>query len=543
MANEFYDEKKHGRREADKFAFANEGVKLTDKKFEDKPIGYFKDAWIRFRKNKASIVALCIIVFIFLFSILTPLLETRYDSSFMDTFYQKNPPILQWAYDLGVNGTQARDFSDKSLLVAYAIGLGAYDAEAEGKSIEESLNGYKYQPIRSITGTFTKVDPKDNTSTKTYYTARIDRYLEVGFLYFDVELEEFEKIQKWQEESGYQVLYPIVEDNEFNYDTTVLNSAKSANYWYKTDAKANPVKTNAMGYGKKIQIVNEDGVLDTSVVLEDNYKRDGSGNLVYFKRVGGGDNETALYRIRVLYYNYYLYKNGFEPNYLLGTDSQGYDLALRLSEGIQLSLFISVLVCVINFIIGALYGAVEGYNGGAIDIILERVSDILNGVPFIVVATLFQMHLANKVGPLISLLFAFVLTGWIGIAYRVRAQFYRFKNQEYVMAARTLGASDARIIWKHIFPNTLGTIITASALAIPGFIFSESMLSFLGIVKLGGAGRTSLGTLLSDASSIWMNYPHLMIFPALVISLLMISFNLFGNGLRDAFNPSLRGSE
>ena len=111
------------------------------------------------------------------------------------------------------------------------------------------------------------------------------------------------------------------------------------------------------------------------------------------------------------------------------------------------------------------------------------------------------------------------------------------------MAARTLGARDSRIIWKHIFPNTLGTIITSSALVIPGVILTESMLSFLGIIKLGTAEATSLGTLLSDASGIWTNYPHLMLYPALVISLLMICFNLFGNGLRDAFNPALRGVE
>ena len=111
------------------------------------------------------------------------------------------------------------------------------------------------------------------------------------------------------------------------------------------------------------------------------------------------------------------------------------------------------------------------------------------------------------------------------------------------MAARTLGARDSRIIWKHIFPNTLGTIITSSALAIPSTIMSESMLSYLGIVQLGGASGTSLGTLLADAESRWVNFPHLMLYPALVISLLMISFNLFGNGLRDAFNPALRGVE
>ena len=185
----------------------------------------------------------------------------------------------------------------------------------------------------------------------------------------------------------------------------------------------------------------------------------------------------------------------------------------------------------------------EGYYGGWIDIILCRITDILSGVPFIIVATLFQIHLAKKVGPIPCLIFAYILTGWIGTAGRVRTQFYRFKNQEYVMAARTLGARDRRIIWKHIFPNTLGTIITSSALVIPSTILSESMLSFLGIIKLGSADGTSLGTLLSDARSIWTTYPHLMLYPAIVISLLMICFNLFGNGLRDAFNPALRGVE
>jgi oligopeptide transport system permease protein len=271
--------------------------------------------------------------------------------------------------------------------------------------------------------------------------------------------------------------------------------------------------------------------------------RDAEGNLVYSVPDGGGDVATSARKIRVLYYNYYQYKNGFVPSYIFGTDSQGYDLALRLADGIRLSLIISVLVSAINFVIGAIYGAIAGYYGGATDLIMERITDILSGIPSIVVMTLFQLHLAKKVGVIPSLLFAFVMTGWIGMSSRVRTQFYRFKNQEYVMAARTLGARDWRIIWKHIFPNTLGTIITGSVLAIPGVIFTESMLSFLGIVNLGGQETTSLGTLLSDASEIWINFPHLMLFPALIISLLMICFNLFGNGLRDAFNPSLRGVE
>ena len=279
------------------------------------------------------------------------------------------------------------------------------------------------------------------------------------------------------------------------------------------------------------------------MTLEDNYKRDENGNVIYKEYTGGGNLETAQLKVRVLYYNYYQYLNGSTPDYIMGTDSQGYDLALRIAGGIKLSLTVAVFVFIINFSIGAVYGAIEGYYGGTADILMERFADILSGVPFIVVATLFQIHLANKLGPVPCLLFAYVVTGWISTAYRVRSQFYRFKNQEYVMAARTLGARDRRIIWKHIFPNSLGTIITSAALSIPSTIMTESMLSFLGIVKLGSAEVTSLGTLLSDASSIWTNYPHLMLYPALFISLLMISFNLFGNGLRDAFNPSLRGVE
>lgn len=200
-------------------------------------------------------------------------------------------------------------------------------------------------------------------------------------------------------------------------------------------------------------------------------------------------------------------------------------------------------VSFINLLIGAVYGSIEGYYGGTIDIIMERISDVLGSVPFIVVATLFQLHLAEKAGPLLSLLFAFVLTGWIGIAARVRMQFYRFKGQEYVLAARTLGANDRRLIFKHIFPNALGTIITSSVLAIPNVIFSESMLSYLGIINLETSSMTSIGTMLSNGQGYLSTFPHIILFPALFISILEISFNLFGNGLRDAFNPSLRGAD
>ena len=509
----------------EKFEFVHSGERIADKKFEDKPIGYFKDAWIRFRKNHASVVATIIIICIVLFAFLTPIFNTRYNARFMDSYYAKKAPRALALRPYGIfDGGTTRTFSEKGLIKAIAIGVGAEDYDGRSVSLGEGLESY-YQPMLKIGDPIEKRAGKKITLT---FNGKIDTYLEVGFMYLSLEQAEYQRIVQWEKDNNLHVFYPLVENNSYNAD------AKDANNWYKTKKNV-PVRINEKGKAEEL-------TYSPDTVLEDNYKRDAEGNLVYYEYAGGGNFETAQYKVRVLY-NYYRYKNGFEPNYILGTDSQGYDLALRMAGGIKLSLLVAICVSFINFIIGAVYGAIEGYYGGLTDLIMERISDILSGVPFIIVATLFQIHLAAKVGAVPSLLFAFVLTGWIGTAARVRTQFYRFKNQEYVMAARTLGARDSRIIWKHIFPNSLGTIITSCALVIPGVINSESMLSYLGIVKLGSAGSTSLGTLLSDASSIWTNYPHLMIYPALILSLLMICFNLFGNGLRDAFNPSLRGVE
>ena len=516
----------------DKFRFIHDGERIHDKKFDDKPIGYFKDAWIRFRKSRASVIAAIIIIIIVAYAFITPLLYTRYDGTFMVSQYAKKPsrvPFFRETFGIMDGGVNRTDVQEAEMVRLAAIGIGAADGDGSGDAtMAEGMENY-YMPLIEVGEPETVLNAKKKEVSQ--YDIRVDSYLEVGFLYMSIKQGELQNILDFQEETGLQVLYPLIEDNEWNPAPT------DANTWYKARRVGVPVSINESTGKATTLTFGED------LVLEDNYVRDDNGDPVYYAYTGGGSVETAQYKIRILYYNYYQYKYGFEPSYLMGTESQGYDMALRIADGIKLSLFIAVFVSVINFVLGAMYGAVEGYYGGIIDLVLERISDILNGVPFIIVSTLFQLHLAKKVGPLPSLLFAYILTGWIGTAYRVRTQFYRFKNQEYVMAARTLGAKDSRIIWKHIFPNTLGTLITSSALVIPSVIMSESMLSYLGIVSLGGASGTSLGTLLSDAEAIWINYPHLMLYPALIISLLMICFNLFGNGLRDAFNPALRGVE
>ena len=135
------------------------------------------------------------------------------------------------------------------------------------------------------------------------------------------------------------------------------------------------------------------------------------------------------------------------------------------------------------------------------------------------------------------------MTGWMGTAARTRTQFYRFKGREYVLASRTLGSSDMRLIFKHIFPNAIGTIITSCALVIPGVISSETSLTYLGIVNVSREFGASIGDLMSTGQTYCQSSPYALFFPALYFSLLLISFNLFGNGLRDAFNPSTRGVE
>ena len=347
--------------------------------------------------------------------------------------------------------------------------------------------------------------------------------------------------------------------DKFNAADYIKNSPvlfNNMDVWYKCDAKGNPLDAE----GNPLNIKNYDQAIPgyrtytsqgATSDLYDSLRIEGDPGIDnpespdrYKYCMRGGSKKTGYtYTVRLNAYNYFTYKYGFEPYFLFGSSANGYDVFTRLAQGARFSLMFAVLVSAINLVIGAIYGAIEGYYGGAADLVMERISDILASVPSMVVTVLFNLHLSSKVGVVPSLLYAFVLTGWIGMASRTRMQFYRFKNQEYVLAARTLGASDRRVMFKHIFPNSLGTLITGSILSIPGVIFSETSLTYLGIINLDSPTVSSVGAMLSAGQGVMTTYPHLVLFPSLFIGLLMVSFNLFGNGLRDAFNPSLRGAE
>lgn len=225
------------------------------------------------------------------------------------------------------------------------------------------------------------------------------------------------------------------------------------------------------------------------------------------------------------------------PKFIFGTDASGIDVFTRMFKSLRTSLMLGVFTFLFCFLFGLVWGSISGYFGGWVDLSMERFTDILSGVPWIVVMTLCILHLGNN---FFTFFLALCMTGWIGTASRTRTQFYRFKNMEHVLAARTLGAGDIRLIFKHILPNSLGTIITSSVLMIPSTIYSEATLAYL---NLGLQGTASFGVMLSQNQQYLSTKPYLIVIPSIVMALLMISFNLFGNGLRDAVNPTLRGSE
>ena len=240
--------------------------------------------------------------------------------------------------------------------------------------------------------------------------------------------------------------------------------------------------------------------------------------------------------------------------HVLGTDNLGRDYAVRVMMGSRVSLTVGLVASAIILLIGSLYGSVAGFFGGWVDMIMMRIVDMIYTVPDILIIVLLSVAfdqplkaLAQKPGfewiqvigvNLISIFVVFALLYWVGMARIVRSQILTLKEQEYVTAARALGASNGRIIKKHLLTNCIGTLIVTTTLQIPSSIFTESFLSFLGLGV--AAPMPSLGSLASAALNGLQSYPHRLFAPALAISVIILSFNLLGDGLRDAFDPKLK---
>lgn len=218
--------------------------------------------------------------------------------------------------------------------------------------------------------------------------------------------------------------------------------------------------------------------------------------------------------------------------YYLGTDALGRDLLSRVLYGTRVSLFIGMMAALFNLVIGVPYGIISGWNGGRIDNIMMRLLEILSGVPNLVIVILMLLVLQPGI---MSIIIALAITEWISMARVIRAQTMKIKSQEYILAARSLGESAWKISFRHILPNLSGIIIIQTVFSIPSAIFFEAFLSFIGLGI--PAPNASLGTLINDGYKTFRFLPHLMWYPAGVICIVMIAFNMLANGLRDALDP------
>ncbi len=228
-------------------------------------------------------------------------------------------------------------------------------------------------------------------------------------------------------------------------------------------------------------------------------------------------------------------ERGLKTSYWLGTDELGRDLWTRTWVGTRISIFIGIMAAIIDLVIGVIYGGVSAYFGGRTDNVLQRIVEVLAGIPSLIWIILTILIIQPG---LESIIIAMVITGWIGMSRIVRGQILKLKSQEYVLASRTLGAGHTRVIGRQLIPNTLGQIIIQTMFTIPNAIFFEAFLSFIGLGL--PSPMASLGVLVNTGYQTMNIHPYQIIYPSIILSLLLICFNILGDGLRDAFDPKLR---
>lgn len=446
---------------------------ITDVPLETKEIGYYKDSWNRFKKNKASLVAFIIICFIMLFVIIGPELKV-YDLPTRDSnlarrlrYLEPKIPVLE---NFGIfDGTKEMKAGKR---------FWNHMANSDfGEGI--IISGFPQELIDDVN--------HPDYANQTEFVVLVDSY---GFANY---IESY---------------MPI----------TYYSSGSSG-----AGDPLDPVLETLNGEAQLQDYLDKNYIIDIHRVIE---LTDSQGNPTY------------QYKVRVDRFKMALNQSPEDTYFWLGTNKDGLDLFTELWKGARISIIMALSVVIINAIVGLTLGALVGYYGGVLDLLFDRLVEIIGSIPFLSVLVLLTLRYGNAMW---VVLVAFTAQGWIASYGTGRMQFYRFKNREYVLAARTLGASDARIMFKHILPNTLGLIVTSYALAIPAFVFSEASYSFLGIINYREA--LSVGMLIEQGRAAMHTYPYLLIWPSLYIAILMIAFNLFGNGLRDAFNPSLRGVE
>ena len=620
--------KSNNKNQPNLFKFVQKDERIYDKKFETKPIGYFKDAMLRFAKNRVNVTASIILLTIFSLSIFVPIFTSK---NFTNQIVELSllPPRIPIVENLGIlDGTRLfRDQVSSGVEIDEKTGLYLPDnfikeyIELDTLTNEIVIGNLKNPSYRGGTNILQLDSNSSNVavvSSKLYTLTAGDKIVVNIKNITNLNNEKFEIFL--QDSLNKRILVSTITQSgitevvipssvNFSLYKVVLNLSAGADDLRKLveiesikfNDNLNNLKFELSGYDLSIfNIVDGAGSLTrlNAQVIRTTFRYDvyparlkqivrtSIGSEVYNEIIS--ENPEMLENavpdpsnlnglifpegsplIKLIsesspipgpdgevFYSYVVEYElgkffGYDdlPYFFFGTDVSGRDMFALSWVGIRTSLLIGFLVSLINISIGIVFGAISGYYGGSVDLLMERFTEIIGRIPWLVTLAIFS----SLFGPgIFTLVLILIISGWIGIAGVTRSQFYRYKGREYVLASRTLGAKDARLIFRHILPNGIGTIITASILLIPGVIFTESTIAYLGyglgdgqVINLGfmQLSGTSLGVILNSGRASLDLYPYLTVFPAALVSILMITFNMFGNALRDAFNPSLRGVE
>lgn len=376
----------------------------------------------------------------------------------------------------------------------------------------------------------------------------------IGPMFVDYSYEEqyrsSQKLGPMEYSEKEQMVLDIMENGaDAVYSTSTqsgsMTAIKKGNWYFEVDDTTYAFSLEK-GIEKATLIVDKDAQDPVTVGYDKNWENGAFTEVTVIETTGTPAEDAKELKL----------DKGVFPH-VFGTDSQGRDLMARCMYGARVSIIIGVVAALIVLVIGSLYGSISGFCGGKVDFVMMRVVDLIYSVPDVLIVLLLQVVLKeplqtwfdtstfplvqalSKLGVgIVSIFITFALLYWVGLSRIIRGQVLMLKEQEYVTAATVLGASSSRIIRRHLLPNCVGQLIISTCLQIPSAIFLESFLSYLGLGV--SAPMASLGSLCSDAKETFLLFPYRLLFPALLLTAIVLTLNLIGDGLRDALDPRLK---